>query len=329
MKKDFLRCIVVGAGRIALSHIPHMIAHPKTQLVGIVEPNFFMRFVMKRLLNVPVYKSINQINDDQFDAAFILTPPNVHYNLSKYFLNKRKHVFLEKPLTLDPMHSEFLLKLAQENYVQFTCGYVYRHHPIYLKLKDFINCGEYGMPLKCNIRMVGNVVNSDSPKTWRSTGKGAGCLYDYGCHAIDLGMFLFGQPSSVTCLSKDELFQAGVIDRFTAKLHYEKSAYSETEIYCNWADKKVRKAGLTVEVHTEDNIISTDGQAITIKGAHDERYSIKDLDTDVTYYLRGEEFQNQINAFIINACNGKFEYLDVADAVKCDAIISELYEAKL
>lgn len=329
MKENILNCIVVGAGRIALSHIPHIITHAKTELVGVVEPNFFMRFVMKRLLKVPVYKSVENLDNIQYDAVFILTPPNVHYNLSKDFLNKKKHVFLEKPLTLDPKHSESLLKLAQDNCVQFTCGYVYRHHPIYLELKKLIELQSYGKPVKCKVKMIGNVVNSDSPKTWRSTGKGSGCLYDYGCHAIDLGIFLFGRPESVTCISKNELFQEGVIDSFTANLHHKEPYITETEIYCNWADKTVRKAGLTVEVHTEDNIITTDGQAITITGTNQERYSIKDLDTDVSYYLRGEEFQNQMDSFINAASDGKFNYVDVEDAVKCDAIISELYEAQL
>lgn len=329
MRDNLLKCVVVGAGRIALSHLPHIVSHSKTQLVGIVEPNFFMRFVMKRLLNVPVYKSVNLLTDKNFDAVFILTPPNSHYSLCLDFLKRRKHVFLEKPLTLDPNHSESIMQLAKENNVHFTCGYVYRFHPIFKQLQNLINSDLYGTPISCSISMVGNVVNSDSPKSWRSTGVGSGCLYDYGCHAIDLGIFLFGQPSSVSCVSKDELFQDDVIDKFTAKLNYSDTEYFETSIHCNWADETVRKAGLSVKITTDNHVINSDGQSIIISGIHDERYSIKDLNTDVSYYLRGEEFQLQLDTFVDNSLSGNLDYSDVMDAVKCDQIISEIYKVNL
>ncbi len=324
-----LKVIVVGAGRIALSHIPHIIFHRNLELVGIVEPNRLMRFVLSRLLKVPAYSSIKSIEDIDFDAAFVLTPPSSHYEITKTFLTLRKHVFLEKPVTLKPEHSSELLDLAKVNAVQFTCGYVYRHHPIFKEMRNIIKSGIYGDAIGCKIKMAGNVVNEDAPKTWRNTGRGSGCLYDYGCHAIDMHLFLFGPPSTVNCLSKESIFQEDVIDRFTVELFHDDKYDFSSEVFCDWANSQVRKAGLSIEIVTSENKIYTDGQKITVIGDTNKVYSIKDLETNVSYYLRGEEFQLQMESFIFAIIKNKHDYSNIEDGVLCDSIISDIYEAKL
>ena len=57
--------------------------------------------------------------------------------------------------------------------------------------------------------------------------------------------------------------------------------------------------------------------------------SIKDLNTEVSYYLRGEEFQIQLDNFSSNITESKKNYIGAQDAAFCDQIIAELYEHKL
>lgn len=320
---QMIRCVVIGTGRIALSHIPHMICNSKVDVVAAVEPNFIMRLVMRKLLKISVYKSVDSVTMDSIDAALILTPPSAHFELTKRYLTEGKHVFVEKPLTLDPDESSELLELARSNKLQISSGYVYRFHPIYRKVKQILKENSFGVPESCSIEMVGNVVSESNSKSWRSTGKGAGCLYDYGCHAIDLAIFFFGKPKTVECLSKTELFQVGVVDRFKARLNQS----IPVEISCDWANESVRKAGLKIIIRTDRNILVTDGQSINVEG--EDNISIKDLDTDVSYYLRGEEFQMQMDTFFEAISSGKLEWKSAEEAVICDQIISDLYEVIL
>ena len=285
MKKKFSECIVIGGGRIALSHIPHLIDNPLVNLVGIVERNWLLRFVLRRLFRVKVFSSIESLGSIKFDSAFVLTPPNSHFLIAKKLIKNGKHVFLEKPMTLDPQDSNDLLSLAKKNKLQFSCGYVLRHHPVFQEIKRIINNHQYGAPLNCQISMRGNVVTAASPASWRSSGKGSGCLYDYGCHVIDLSIFLFGKPRNIALLSKEELYQPGVIDKFSAELEYENNFKFSSVIACDWSDKSARKAGLTLNIKTEDHNIFSDGQRIIISGKTYKSYSIKDLDTEVKFYL--------------------------------------------
>lgn len=322
-----IRSIVIGAGRIALSHIPHIIFHRKIELVAIVEPNRVARFIFRRLTNIPVIDDLGRLDDFLYDSAFVLTPPSTHFLIVSNLLKKKKNVFLEKPLSLNPNDSQKLLELAKKNKVQFSVGYVYRHHPIFRKLKHILSDELQSKITSAKIKMLGNVVSKETPKTWRNNGVGSGCIYDYGCHVIDLSLYLFGKPSSTNCIEKKELYQEGVVDKFIAELVYEKQF--NLQVNCDWANSNVRKAGIEIEICTQNEVIWTDGQLLQVRSVKEKNLTIKDLNTDVSYYLRGEEFQNQLDEFVTQANTKKFNLEGAEDACFCDKIISQLYECNL
>lgn len=324
-----IRVIIVGAGRIALSHLPHILIHPKIELVAIVEPNIVARFIIKRLSQVKVVSNLDKLKPNDYDAAFVLTPPNTHFQIGMSLLEQGKHLFLEKPLSLDPNHSEKLYELAKQNKVEISVGYVYRFLPIFMRFKELLENFKSKEILSAKINMCGNVVTEQTPKSWRNTGIGSGCIYDYGCHAIDLSLFLFGKPDEVICLEKHELFHAGVVDKFKAKLKFRENKNFNLDLNCNWADENVRKAGITIKIDADDLSLWTDGQILKMSGEKSLNLSIKNLNTDVPYYLRGEEFQNQLDQFIADVTSKALNYKGAKHAAICDKIISQLYESKL
>jgi scyllo-inositol 2-dehydrogenase (NADP+) len=322
-----IKCVLIGAGRIALSHLPHILKRADIELVAIVEPSRIARFIVTMLSGVRVVSSIDKVDKATFDTVFILTPPQTHFAIAYPLIDKGKHIFLEKPLTLCPDQSEQLVNLAKKRRVQFSVGYVYRFHPVYMKLQKLLRSGDYGEIRSSEITMLGNVISDETPKTWRNVGLGSGCIFDYGCHAIDLSLFLFGCPDQTLCIDKQELFQKGVVDKFQARLKYTSDHDFDLDIFCNWADSGVRKAGITIEIKTKENSLWSDGQLIKIRGKITADYSIKDLNTDVPYYLRGEEFQNQLDHFATSIVTKQINYEGAEDAALCDDIISRLHES--
>tara|TARA_B100001059_G_C17835385_1_gene587707 strand:- start:1280 stop:2257 length:978 start_codon:yes stop_codon:yes gene_type:complete len=324
-----IRAVIIGAGRIALSHIPHISIHPKIELVAIVEPSIVARFIIKRLSRVKVISSIDKLAYSDYDAAFILTPPHTHFQITKPLLDEGKHIFLEKPMSLDPCQSHKLLELAKKNKLEFTVGYVYRHHPLFMRFKELLEKMVSEGILAAEINMCGNVVSEETPKTWRNKGVGSGCIYDYGCHVINLALFLFGKPDEVICTEKKELFQEGVVDKFSARLGFKNHKNFDLNVNCNWADTTVRKAGISIKIDSYDHSMWTDGQLLKLSGKNNLELSIKDVDTDVSYYLRGEEFQNQLDQFVASIISRSLNYQNLEHAVICDEIISQLHECKL
>lgn len=324
-----IRAVVVGAGRIALSHLPHLLIHPKVELVAIIEPNIVARFIIKRLSRVRVVSSLEKLAYTDYDAAFILTPPHTHFQITKSLLEQGKHIFLEKPISLDPYNSRKLFELAKKNNLKFAVGYVYRYHPLFMKVKELFDETISEEILSAEINMCGNVVSKETPKSWRNIGVGSGCIYDYGCHVIDLALFLFDKPDEVFCTEKKEFFQDGVVDMFSARLVYEGNKKFDLNINCNWADSNVRKAGITIKINTHDHTFWTDGQLLKLSGKKNLDLSIKNVNTDVDYYLRGEEFQNQLDHFVASINSELLDYKSLEHAVICDEIISQLHEYKL
>ncbi len=69
-------------------------------------------------------------------AAFILTPPNTHYELAGLFVQAGVDVFVEKPATLQTEQIEELARLADQHQVIFMVGYNRRFAPLNVKARQ-------------------------------------------------------------------------------------------------------------------------------------------------------------------------------------------------
>lgn len=59
--------------------------------------------------------NLKKLSLSKIDWIFVLTPDNTHYNLVKFFLNKKCNVFCEKPLTRNYAKSFKLFELSKKN----------------------------------------------------------------------------------------------------------------------------------------------------------------------------------------------------------------------
>lgn len=96
-------------------------------------------------------------------SVFIATPISFHYEHAKFFLENKKHVFVEKPLSISVEEINKLYSIAEaKNTVLFT-GYIYLYDPALAKLKEIIGnqktdisfvwekWGTFGTPLTTNL----------------------------------------------------------------------------------------------------------------------------------------------------------------------------------
>lgn len=89
-----------------------------------------------------VAKSLEELNNSE--AVFISTPSSTHYNLAKYFIMNKKHVFVEKPLCLSSQEAIELKELSTQNKVILMAGHLLLYHPAVIKLKKIIKEGKIG-----------------------------------------------------------------------------------------------------------------------------------------------------------------------------------------
>ena len=84
------------------------------------------------------------LNDPEIDAVVIATPAKTHSSLAKQALLHGKHIFIEKPLTLDVQHAIELVELSEQTDRILMVGHLMMYHPAIEKLKALIESGELG-----------------------------------------------------------------------------------------------------------------------------------------------------------------------------------------
>ena len=318
--------LVVGGGRIALSHLPIIISKKNVNLVGIVDPSLKSRLILKNLFKVKTYSTSSKIPEASYDAVFILTPNSSHFSLAKSFLTKGKSVFIEKPLTTSYKQSLNLLEIAQSQGVILQCGYVNRFLDTFQEAKRLLSSNTIGNLISCNNVMKGNVVKAGQSKTWRTDGEGAGCLFDYGPHAIDIGIFLFGEPKMISVSEKGKKYSIHSDDWFKATLNYS-DGFTQT-IHCDWADDTVRKAENILTIYGEKGTLIVSKSILrveSIKGDVLVEHVANSFNTDVSFYLRGEEFSRQTSSFFERVSKHRDSLIDnLGDAVLVDKVIAEI-----
>ena len=78
------------------------------------------------------------------DGVVISTPAETHFTLAREALLAGKHVYAEKPLTLDEAEARELIALAAEKNLVLMVGHLLQYHPVFVTLKNMVRAGELG-----------------------------------------------------------------------------------------------------------------------------------------------------------------------------------------
>ena len=102
---------------------------------------------------------------DDIDAMIIsATPEDLHYPMTKECLLAGKHVFLEKPISLELHEADELIAIAKQKDVKFTIGYSQRFNAKHAYVKKCIEDGTLGTPVTAMVsrhigRSLGNKIS--------------------------------------------------------------------------------------------------------------------------------------------------------------------------
>jgi predicted dehydrogenase len=274
-----------------------------------------MRIVEKNTKFVCYTDYKKMIKEITLDGVMILVPNAAHFELVHYCIESGLHVFVEKPFTLSYQESQLLVELATKNNVKGQVGYVNRFNPIFQKVKKLLEQQVLGTITNYSNTMKGGVIVKENSKGWRNDyNKGGGCLFDYGPHCFDLSTYFFGTHVRVESSVLKKVFSTSVDDMVTAVLIHNQTIVGYN--YINWSDSSVRKATNMIEINGDKGKIIASKQELSIflteantelqfeKGWN--QLYITDENTDVPYYLRGEDFSRQLLNFS-DLLNGKIE----------------------
>jgi len=135
------------------------------------------------------YDSVDSLLDSEnFDGAFVCTPTSTHSEIATKLIQKRKSVFIEKPMTYLSEEGEDLVQLAKKNKVVLTCGYIERFNPAVTLVKDYVKSKKYGELVMLEFHRENRMPLHI---------KDVGIIYDTSVHDIDTAMWLFDDTPQV------------------------------------------------------------------------------------------------------------------------------------
>ena len=334
-----IRVGLIGVGKMGLSHYAILGAHPQVEVAAICDSAGYITSALRKHTGVETFKDYRRMFDvAHLDCVVVATPTSTHYEAASAALERGLHVFVEKPLCLDPGESRRLADLAIEKSKANQVGYHNRFIGTFREARRLVRAGAIGEVYHVGGSAFGQVViRPKSGSTWRaSKQEGGGCLHDYASHVVDLMNFIAGPPERVLGAQLRRIFSRDVEDAVYATLRYPGGASGQLET--NWSDDSHRKMSTTITVFGTKGKIVTDRQECRIylrQGAEFERYPagwtiryITDLQAPVAFYLRGEEYSAQIDAFVDAVQTGSAQHENsFASAYETDRTIAMIAEA--
>jgi predicted dehydrogenase len=182
---------VIGAGRWGVNHL-RVLSDLQCEIIGIADTD-----VSKKQLALDYavqfktdYREILPL----VDAVILATPASTHFQICSDCLLAGKHVLVEKPFSMDYLHSRRLVQIARKNKLKLAVGHLYRFNPALIRLKKEIrniNDLKYA-----NLRYAN--YNQHAPVD-------CSVIFDYGSHLIDMALFLWEEnPRRIYCKHYDE-----------------------------------------------------------------------------------------------------------------------------
>ncbi|MEZ4703106.1 MAG: Gfo/Idh/MocA family oxidoreductase [Rhodothermales bacterium] len=160
---------------------------------------------------MPTTTDYQELLESDLDAVAIATPVWTHYPLAKAFLERGKHVFVEKPLTPSSDECVALIELAESRRLALMVGHTFEYTAAVNKIKEIVQSGEIGEVLYINSTRVNlGLFQKDINVIW-----------DLAPHDISIITYVLGkEPVSVNAQGRSH-FADGIEDVAMTTLHFE------------------------------------------------------------------------------------------------------------
>lgn len=152
MKKESeIRVGSVGLGRLGYKHAENLCYRiPNVKLVSVcdIDEDKLDEVSEKWKLESTFTDFKEMIDDANLDAMVIVSPSSLHCEQIEYALNKKIHVFCEKPFGTTIEECKIAEKAVETNPdVVFMLGFMRRYDPSYQYAKKMIDGGKIGLPI--------------------------------------------------------------------------------------------------------------------------------------------------------------------------------------
>ena len=178
------------------------------------------------------FNNYDEFLKSDIDAVFVASSNVHHYEQVIKAARAGKNILCEKPIALNSLQAEEMVKVCSENNVLFAVNYVHRYHPLVIKAKELIIDQKLGKLVSIDVHF-----NTDFPPDnnfrFKKELSGGGALRDIGTHMIDLLRYFGGEIESIDGVVGNLVYQSEVDDFALGTVKFGKGGYGTFNVSFN------------------------------------------------------------------------------------------------
>jgi UDP-N-acetyl-2-amino-2-deoxyglucuronate dehydrogenase len=276
---------IIGMGHIANKHIEAIQNAEGANLFAICDTNPDRLEI--DLPNVKKYTDLQQmlVENEEIDVVNICVPSGLHSRLTKVVAENKRHIIVEKPMSLKLEDAEEMIKTAMEHGVKLAVVHPNRFRPAVQKLKSELDKGSFGKMSHANATVRwnrGQAYFDQAP--WRGTKEfDGGVLMNQAIHDLDLMLWLMGPVESVQAMAATRLRNIETEDLAGAVVRFQSGALgiieATTNIYPKNLEESIALFGETgtakISGHTANFIETWDFEGVSEEEAGQVKNLVK------------------------------------------------------
>ncbi len=145
-----MRIGIVGTGAMGNNHLRVVNNFPELQLTCAADTNRKNLEIACQPYPIKKFSDYSKILD-LVDAVMISTPTESHFQIGKFFLENKKHVLIEKPITQTISQVNELIDISQRENLILAAGHPERFNPAVVHIKHLIK-----KPLFIEVQRLGS-----------------------------------------------------------------------------------------------------------------------------------------------------------------------------
>jgi len=189
-----IRIGIAGYGKMGKIREKTILESDETELVSI----FDISHCKHDDDNIILCNSFNELLKTDIDAVVVAAYVKVAAEYVICALNSGKHVFCEKPPSMNAMQLREVIEVEKRTGKVLKYGFNHRYHYSVMEAKKIIDSGELGKLLWMR-GVYGKAGSIDFHDNWRNYKEysGGGILLDQGIHMLDLFRYLSGNEFNI------------------------------------------------------------------------------------------------------------------------------------
>ena len=226
MSNRILRWGLLSTAHINRSVIPPLRLSPRNQLVAVASRDKARADEYAKKWEIPTtYGSYEALlADPNIDVIYNPLPNGMHAEWTIKAAQAGKHVLCEKPIGVTPAEVDAMADAAKKAGVYVTEGFMYRHHPQTLKVKQLVESGAIGKLRLVRGSFTFNIAREDDIRLNKElTG---GSIWDVGCYPISYARYIIG-AEPVEVFGRQVTSKSGVDETFVGQMRFPGDVYAQ------------------------------------------------------------------------------------------------------